>query len=116
MRRACFLVVLSFVTSGCHDTRSEPDPPGYTLTIRDDVPSEMKLIDKRGNVHIGNGRELYARGHKSGWRQCWSEHQRGDLNLKDEDAYTNHIPSDYGVAVQGFVDGFKACQRMLAGE
>ena len=85
------------------------------VTIPDDVPGEMELIDKDGTRHTGNGRELYAAGHKYGWRQCRSEFDLGRLDPRDKLSVENSIPCEYGVWVRGFVDGFRACQRTIPG-
>jgi hypothetical protein len=111
--RVLFLMFVAALLSGCRQPHSEADLPGYVLAIPDDVPKHLVLIEKDGTQHEGDGRELYTRGHQAGWRQCWEEHQKGRLDARDESAVDGYIPQDYGIAVRGFVDGFKSCQRFL---
>jgi hypothetical protein len=114
--RLCFILLLASVAlGGCNRMQPDADPPGYTLTIPDDVPEHLVLEDKGGTKHEGNGRELYAAGHRAGWQRCWEEHQRGRLDPQDKGAAENWIPSDYRIVVRGFVDGFKACQQYIDG-
>jgi hypothetical protein len=115
MRIRLLVLIAAFPLVGCSGPDPEPDPSGYSVTVPDDVPGEMELIDKDGTRHTGNGRELYANGHKYGWRKCRSEFERGRLNLRDARAYENYIPCEYRQWVRGFVDGFQACQRTLPG-
>ena len=115
MRVQSLLLAVAFALVGCSQRGPEPDPLGYTVAVPDDVPGEMELIAKDGTRHTGNGRELYAAGHKYGWRQCRTEFERGRLDPQHARAYENYIPCEYGVSVRGFVDGFRACQRTLPG-
>jgi hypothetical protein len=111
MKRLALLVVVAL--HGCHRPQPEPELPGYTITIPADVPEQLVLTDKDGTQHTGNGRELYAGGHKYGWQRCWDEHQRGRLDLRNDSAYENYIPQAYGIEVRGFADGFKGYQAYL---
>jgi len=47
------------------------------------VPEYLVLEDKDGTKHDGNGRELYAAGHRRGYRICWTEHQQGHVDLTE---------------------------------
>lgn len=115
MRVQSLLLAGAFALAGCSQRGPEPDPLGYTIAVPDDVPGEMELIAKDGTRHMGNGRELYAAGHKYGWRLCRTEFERGRLDPQDVWAYENFTPCECGVSVRGFVDGFRACQRTLLG-
>lgn len=106
------LLLTVAVDAGCVRKQLQ-DPPPYTITIPDDVPKHLVLTDKDGVKHASNGRELYADGHKAGWRLCWEEHSQGRVAANDEDAWERYIPQDYGVAVRGFEAGFKQCQASL---
>lgn len=109
-----FLLVLACMALiGCNRQIPDADPPGYELVIPDDVPENLILKDKDGAQHEGNGRQLYARGHRYGWQTCWEEHQKGRVALRDQRAAQNYIPQAYGVEARGFVDGFKGCQQYL---
>jgi hypothetical protein len=107
------LPLLCLFLAGCNRPKPDPDPPGYELVIPADVPERLALVDKDGTQHEGKGRELYAGGHRSGWRRCWDEHQQGRVDPRDKRVAESYIPQAYAIEVRGFVDGFKGCQRFL---
>jgi hypothetical protein len=62
------LLILLFCLSpaGCVRPKPDADPPRYELVIPGDVPERLILVDKDDTKHEeGNGRELYAGGHRS---------------------------------------------------
>lgn len=108
---ACILIAAA--VGKCWQALSVPELPGYTLEVPEDVPAHLVLVDKEGKQHDGNGRELYSRGHREGWKRCWLLYQQGELDPRDEAAVQHWIPGDYGIVGRGFIDGFKGCQRFL---
>lgn len=88
-------------------------PPGYTLSVPDDVPETIVLVEKDGTRHEGNGRQLYANGHLDGWRRCWEEYQCGRVDPRAERAAERYTPQEYMVVAQGFRAGFRACQGYI---
>jgi hypothetical protein len=99
------LLLACVCPAGCSRPKPDADPPGYELLISDDVPEHLILVDKDGTQHEGSGRELYAAGHRYGWRRCWEEHQRGRVDPGDERAAENYVPQAYIIEARGFVDG-----------
>lgn len=113
--RLLILILIAFAFAGCSHSKPKANQPGYELEIPEDVPEHLILFDKLGNPHEGNGRELYAAGHRRGWQRCWEEYERGQLDPRDHNALENLIPvQQYGIWVRGHDDGFKACQRLIA--
>jgi hypothetical protein len=115
MRVMSFVWLASIALAGCTQQTEEPDPPGYSLTIPDDVPGDIECIDKEGKKTLENGRVLYSHGHKYGWRRCQSEHQSGRLDVRDPFAYESFWPCEAPQWLRGYKDGFLACQRTLPG-
>jgi len=111
--RVGFLLVTALVAAGCGRTPQTADPPGYTLVIPDDVLEHVILTDKDGAKREGNGRELYAKGHKQGWPECWEGHRKGWVNLGDDADWQRFVPQDDGPVQEGFAAGFAQCQRFL---
>ncbi|MGL6073006.1 MAG: hypothetical protein ACRC8S_02470 [Fimbriiglobus sp.] len=115
MRITLLVSLAAIALTCCSCRREEPDPPGYSLTIPDDVPGEIEYTDKEGKTTVQNGRLLYADGHKHGWKKCHTEYQSGRLDVRDPLAYEAFWPCDYPLWLKGYKDGFLACQRTLPG-
>jgi hypothetical protein len=111
--RYCFLVLATLlVVGGCGSKDDVPDWPPFAMTIPDDVPDQMTLIDKKGIEHQGNGKELWAGGYRAGWKRCVYDFDKGHLDLAVEYPEPPAL-GDYGIVVRGWNAGYLACWKAI---
>ena len=107
------VLLLAVLIVGCGGPARDVELPGYTVHIPEDVPERVLITDKDGTKRAANARELYARGHRSGWRSCWEGQRKGWVHLEDDQDWQRFVPQDDAPAQQGFEVGFVQCQRRL---
>ncbi len=96
---------------GCGGDKMPPWPP-FAMTIPDDVPDEMTVVDKDGTSHAANGKELYTSGYRAGWRLCVRAYDRGELDLAVHEVEPPPL-GHYGIVVRGHDDGYRACWEAI---
>ncbi|HEV3384312.1 MAG TPA: hypothetical protein VG097_05820 [Gemmata sp.] len=82
------------------------------MTIPDDVPDQLTLVDKDGTEHEGNGKELWVRGYLYGWKQCVWDYEHGKLGLATEKPEAPLIQT-YIIENEGLTVGYLACWRAI---
>jgi hypothetical protein len=112
-RPAIRRAMVALTIAGCNGSTPEADLSGYALIIPAEVPERVVLHDKNGTQRVGKGRELYARGHKQGWRDCWEGTRKGWTHLDDELDWQRFVPQDDSTVQSGFQAGFMQCQKLL---
>ena len=98
--------------AGCRAKDDFPDWPPFAMTVPDDVPGQMTVIDKDGTQHEADGKELWAGGYRGGWKRCVYDFEHGHLDLtatKPEPPPLGH----YGIVVRGWNAGYLACWQAV---
>jgi hypothetical protein len=110
--RACVVVGVVLLLSGCRSKDDMPDWPPFAMTIPDDVPEQLTIIEKDGTQYEANGKKFWADGYRAGWKRCAWEFERGYLNLaveKPEPPLIGHC----GIVVRGWDAGYLACFQAI---
>lgn len=101
---------------GCQQRGTAPevqsDCPEVMLSIPNDIPETMVLLDKGGNPHVEKAREVYARAFRQGWEEYCRRFRNKQLELEDDSAEPALV-QEYVLSQRGRIDGFRACRAAL---
>jgi hypothetical protein len=101
-----------FLAIGCGSKDEMPEWPPFAMTIPDDVPEEMTVVEPNWTEHRVNGKEYYATGYRSGWKQCVHDYTQDALDFSKEKP--DMIPiQHYGVVVRGYDAGYLRCWTLI---
>jgi hypothetical protein len=103
------------VVFGCDSRAKMPAWPPFAMTIPDDVPEAITVVDKDGTSHPANGKELYADGYRSGWKRCAYDYQHDLLDLTSDQIEPPPL-GHYTIVVRGWNDGYRSCWKAIREE
>lgn len=87
------------------------DMPPIEISIPENVPAELELIDKEGKRSIGNGREMYAATFAAGWKEYWRSVKTGSIDVNDPNAEPKLV-QEHEIEARGRNDGFRKCREV----
>lgn len=110
MRTFIGVAVLCLPLAGCKE--DSPSWLPFSMTIPDDVPDQVTLVDKDGSKHQGNGKKCYGDAYRAGWKSCVFDFEHHALDFSKEKPDVP-VVCHYPIIVRGWEDGYIHCWEAI---
>jgi hypothetical protein len=112
MRTFISIAVLCLSLAGCRAKDDFPAWPPFSMMIPDDVPDQMTVTEKNGEIIHVDGKKCYTAGYRDGWRRCVYDYEHYGFGFTSEKPDVPLL-GHWWIVVRGWDDGYTHCWQAI---
>jgi|SRR5579872_2852311 len=89
-----------------------PDWPPFTMTIPDDIPDDVRIVNPDWSEQRVNGKEYYANAYRRGWKRCLYDFEKHELDFSKAKPESSNA-ENFRIGIRGWDDGYLRCWQII---